>query len=203
MYELAKRHDIQDALRAEMLAFEATNSNPTCAELDALPYLGNFVKEALRVYPPGQSSWDSPIYHSVLCRSLANHRPLTLAVFAPRQAAATNITIAGIRVPKGTPVDVLPAPICMNPLFWGDDAADFRPDRWDDLTPSPHVYQVFSNGPRVCIGRQFALHEIKAVLFEVVRGYRFLCVEGPFTVENPALTLRPCGMKVRLERIPA
>lgn len=101
-------------------------------------------------------------------------------------------------------VDVPPASICTNPLVWGDDAHEFRPGRWEHLTKeqaSPYSYQAFSSGPRVCIGRQFALHQLKTVFFEVVRVYRFLGVEGSFTVENPAFTLRPSGLRVRLEKI--
>ncbi|WP_368666250.1 hypothetical protein [Corallococcus sp. CA041A] len=51
------------------------------------------------------------------------------------------------------------------------------------------------------MGRQFALFEIKTILVEMVRNFRFVTVEGPFTVENPSFTLRPTGLKVRLERV--
>lgn len=112
--------------------------------------------------------------------------------------------VEGFRIPKGTAVDAVPATINMNPLIWGDDAQEFLPDRWDHLTraqASPYSYQAFSSGPRVCLGKQFALHEIKAVLFEIVLKYRFLGVEDSFTIENPALTFRPCGLRVRFEPI--
>lgn len=115
-----------------------------------------------------------------------------------------DVTIQGTIVPKGTILDVVPAIVCMNPLIWGDDAAEFRPERWDHPTQeqlSPFVYQVFSCGPRICIGKQFALHEIKAVLFAIVRRYEFLGVHGEFVVENPSLTLRPHGLRVRLQKL--
>ncbi|KUI56064.1 Cytochrome P450 4e2 [Cytospora mali] len=166
-----------DKLRQEMRMFEEHCPDPTCTELDALPYLNNFIKEVLRIYPP--------------------------AVFIQRQAAV-DILIEGIRIPKGTIVEGPTAPIGMNPLIWGQDAHEFRPERWEQLTKeqsSPYAFQAFSSGPRVCIGKQFALHDIKAVFFEIVRKYRVLGVEGAFTVENPAFALRPSGMKVRLERI--
>lgn len=121
----------------------------------------------------------------------------------PRQAAA-DVTIQGIRIPKGTTIDTMPAMASMNQTVWGDDADEVRPERWDRLTPaqaSPYAYEVFGNGPRVCIGKQFGLMEIKTFLFEMLRRYRFLGVEGNFTVENPSLVLRPAGMRVRFEKV--
>lgn len=87
---------------------------------------------------------------------------------------------------------------------WGDDADIVRPERWDQLTPeqsSPFAYSPFSNGPRICIGKQFAYLEIKAFLFELIRTYRFLSIEGPFTVETPSLVLRPNGLKIKIGKI--
>lgn len=45
------------------------------------------------------------------------------------------------------------------------------------------------------------MFEIKIILAEMVRGYRFLGVDKPFTVENPSFTLRPAGMEVRMEKV--
>lgn len=92
----------------------------------------------------------------------------------------------------------------MNPLIWGDDADEVDPTRWDHLTKeqaSPYAWEVFSNGPRICIGKQFSMHESKAVLYELVRRFRFVGIDGEFRVENPGLTLRPSGMRVQFERI--
>lgn len=204
---MTRRPDIQDRVRQELRELEVNRPDPTCDDIDALPYLSNFVKEVLRHYPPGQCR--TLTYGFTPCSLLlvtCEERGLTsstAAVNLPRQAAV-DLTIEGVRIPKGTAVDAVPGTICMNPLIWGDDAQEFRPDRWDHLTKaqaSPYSYQAFSSGPRVCVGRQFALHEVKAMLFEMVRKYRFVSVEGDFTVENPAITHRPCGLKVRYERI--
>lgn len=47
---LATRHDVQDRLRQELMTVPADAS---FADLDRLPYLEGFVKEALRLYSPG------------------------------------------------------------------------------------------------------------------------------------------------------
>ena len=92
----------------------------------------------------------------------------------------------------------------LNPKIWGEDVDEVDPDRWDRLSGdqlSPYAFEVFSNGPRICVGRQFAYMEIKTIFVEIIRNYRFLSVEKSFTVENPAFTLRPNGLEVRLEKI--
>lgn len=78
------------------------------------------------------------------------------------------------------------------------------PTRWECLKgdqQSPYAFSVFSAGPRICIGRLFAMFEIKIILAAMVRNYRFLSVEKPFKVENPSFTLRPAGMEVRMEKV--
>lgn len=112
--------------------------------------------------------------------------------------------IDGIPIPKNTAFETVPAVTSLNPLVWGENAETFDPDRWDNLSEeqaSPYAFATFSNGPRICIGRHFALYEIKMILVEIVRNFRILGNVTPFTVENPSLTLRPRGMKVRLEKV--
>ena len=112
-------------------------------------------------------------------------------------------TICGTFIPKDTTFDIVPHVTLMNPLIWGEDVDEFKPDRWENLNEearSPYAFSTFSNGPRVCLGRSFAFREMKIILVAMVRGYRFLKVDGPFTVENPSLTLRPRGLRVVLEK---
>lgn len=50
---LATRPEIQNRLREDILGLAGQNPDPPFSEIDALPYLNNFVHEMLRVYPPG------------------------------------------------------------------------------------------------------------------------------------------------------
>lgn len=91
-----------------------------------------------------------------------------------------------------------------NSHIWGEDVDEVEPTRWERLKgdqQNPYAFSVFSNGPRICIGRLFAMFEIKIILAAMVRNYRFLSVEKPFKVENPSFTLRPAGMEVRMEKV--
>lgn len=95
---------------------------------------------------------------------------------------------------------------------WGDDAGQFIPERWDNLqgeATSPYAFGAFSNGPRFCIGRGFALMNVKMYLVEMVRRFRFFeSAEmrawgdaGP-PLLNPSFTLMAKGgMKIGIERI--
>lgn len=126
-----------------------------------------------------------------------------LATTLHRQAEK-DLTVDGIFIPKNTLFDLCPSMTMLNPNIWGDDADKVDPTRWDRLSgdaTNPYAFEAFSNGPRICIGRTFAFLEIKLILIEMVRNYRFLSVEKTFTVENPNLTLRPAGLEIRLEKI--
>ncbi|KAI0140269.1 cytochrome P450 3A5 [Pestalotiopsis sp. NC0098] len=173
----ATQQDVQDTLRAEILELLAKSPHPSFAEIEKLTYLNWFIKESLRVYPPATTI----------------HRQ-----------AVTDLVIDGVAVCKGTPIDVVFSTAMLNPLVWGDDADKVDPSRWGRLTEaqqSPHAFSAFSNGPRICVGRHFAMVEIKTILVEMISRYRFLRVEKPFVCENPSFTLKPTGLEISVERI--
>ncbi|KAI2602773.1 cytochrome P450 [Hypoxylon sp. NC1633] len=177
VYTLATRQDIQETLRVEIAKLASTKPDLEFSDVDSLPYLQNFVKEVLRLYAP----------------STSHHRQ-----------AGQDITIDGMFVPKGTIFDIIPAMPMLNPMVWGDDAHIADPTRWDRLTPeqaSPYAFEPFSNGPRMCIGKGYAMMEVKIIVVELVRRFRFFAVDKPFTIENPGFALRPNGMEVRVQRI--
>ncbi|KAF4448364.1 cytochrome P450 [Fusarium albosuccineum] len=96
-----------------------------------------------------------------------------------------------------------PAPAApqFNPLIWGPTADEFNPDRWDSL-PSPardpHVSLAFSSGPRVCIGKQFALLEMKVIMVELIRNFEFENT-GPVEPQKSGPSLRPInGMRLNV-----
>lgn len=54
--------------------------------------------------------------------------------------------------------------------LWGEDAEDFRPERWENMKPGWH-YIPFSGGPRVCPGQQIALTQCAYVLLRLVQNF--------------------------------
>jgi cytochrome P450 len=140
-YALAVNPSIQDRLREEILNVTKNGkADIDYIAIENMHFLNNVPRESLRLYSPG----------------------LTL----PREAAE-DIVIGGVHIPQGTTVTMVPAMVQRNPLIWGDDADEFKPDRWDSLSAdaaSPYAITAFSGGPRVCLGRSFAYLEMKAVL---------------------------------------
>ncbi|KAK8135565.1 cytochrome P450 [Apiospora sp. TS-2023a] len=175
IYVMAIKPSLQKALHEEIRAVTTKKADPAYSDIDGLSYLGSFVKEVMRVYSPAATT----------------HREAT-----------KDLTLQGISVPKGATLDIIPAVTMLSPAIWGDDVDEFDPTRWGRLTEeqaSPYVFSAFSNGPRICLGKAFALMEIKIILVELVRRFRFLKVERPFKVEVPGLTTRPQGMEIRFE----
>ncbi|KAK7996711.1 hypothetical protein PG989_004751 [Apiospora arundinis] len=176
-YVLANHHDIQDKLRREILNFLARVSEPTYADINTLPYLNGFVKELLRVYSPGTT-----IYRQ----------------------AIEDVVLDGVLVPRGTMVEATWAMPMTNPQVWGDDADEVRPERWEHLTPtqkSPYAFPAFSGGPRMCPGKNLAYVEMKVILVEIMRQYRFLRVVTQPKLHNPSLILHAHELEVSVERI--
>lgn len=105
----------------------------TADVLDKLPYLDAVSKEIMRVYAPVPLVGRIPLKDSEL---------------------------SGVKIPKGTSVRVHLWAMNKSKQFWGDDAAEFNPERWlvgrdkaiGGATDSL-AYLTFGHGPRGCIGR--------------------------------------------------
>lgn len=80
----------------------------------------------------------------------------------------------------------------MDEALWGPDAAEFNPDRYnkahsEKLNNVPGTWgnlMTFGGGPHNCIGYRFALAEIKAILFVLVRSFNFELLPSNPTVER-------------------
>jgi cytochrome P450 len=60
--------------------------------------------------------------------------------------------------------------------FW-DDPHVFRPERFTEATPKPYTYMPFLVGPRQCIGKNFAILELKCIVAEILK--RFTVAKDP------------------------
>jgi cytochrome P450 len=90
-----------------------------------------------------------------------------------------------------------------DPSAWGEDAGEFRPDRFlpeNSRGRPPHSYKPFGTGERACIGRQFALHEAVLVLARVLHRYDITGDPGYELAISERLTLMPKGFEITLTR---
>ncbi|KAM3452032.1 hypothetical protein BB8028_0005g06800 [Beauveria bassiana] len=85
--------------------------------------------------------------------------------------------------------------------LWGDDAHEFRPERWADRKHG-WEYLPFNGGPRICLGQQFALTEAAYVVVRMLQKYGRMENLDPDTVTRHryTLTTAPVKVAVRLQQ---
>lgn len=85
-----------------------------------------------------------------------------------------------------------------------DNPVRFDPDRWDtDAVRNRHkaAYIPFAAGPRMCIGFNFALQEVKVFLPKFLYRYKFTREnDGPIEYDPMFQLIRPNNLYVRAER---
>ncbi|KAG8894960.1 hypothetical protein FRB99_000831 [Tulasnella sp. 403] len=180
LYELSKAENIhmQEKLREELLSVKT--DEPTMDELNALPYLDAIIREHLRLSPV--------IVSTPRCADKDDVVPLSTP-FVDRNG----VEHTEFRMPKGEPIFI---PImCMNrdKNIWGEDALEFRPERWlsGDTHPRsgeiPGVFagvMTFIGGPRACIGYRMALMEMKVLTFVLLRSISFELSDPNLKIER-------------------
>ena len=116
--------------------------------------------------------------------------------------AVADCEIGGYHVPRGTQVLTIQWVVHRDPR-WYEDPEAFRPERWaDDLERRlPRcAYFPFGDGPRICIGQQFALTEAVLVLATVARNYRLTLVSDEPLELVASITMRPRrGVTMRVQ----
>ncbi|KAF8082614.1 hypothetical protein N665_0818s0029 [Sinapis alba] len=151
------------------------------ADLDKLVYLDGAVRETLR-----------------LCPSLTFNR---------RSPAKPDVLPTGHRVDESWKIIISIYALGRMKSVWGDDAEDFRPERWISdsgiLRHEPsYKFLAFHAGPRSCLGKKLAFLQIKTVAVEIIQRYDIKVVEGQKTEPVPSLFLRmQHGLKVSVTKI--
>lgn len=174
---LAQNPVFQERIREEIRQnMQSHHTAREYSEVEGMRFLDNFLKEVLRLFCP--------------------------VAYIPRETTE-DIEVAGVFLPKGTVVQLCPAVVNLSPSIWGSDAATFRPDRWDNLegeAASAYAFQSFHNGPRVCIGKQLSMVEMKVFLIELLSRYKVEAIAGgDMEFASPSFTLRPQEkLRVRL-----
>ncbi|KAF2827438.1 cytochrome P450 52A12 [Ophiobolus disseminans] len=126
--------------------------NLTFASLKSCTYLQWALNETLRLYPIVPIN----VRHAL--------RDTTL----PRGGGPDGKSPIYIR--KGQSIDYSYYTIHRRKDLWGDDADDFKPERWKGRKSS-WDYLPFNGGPRICIGQQFALTQAGYVVVRMLQKY--------------------------------
>ena len=152
---------------------------PTYAQVNQLTYLGQVLKESLRLWP-------------------------TAPVFALSPYKDT--TIGGTyRMKKPYQIVVLTPMLHRDPAVWGERAEVFDPDNFSrEAEPGrpANAYKPFGNGQRACIGRQFALVEATLVLGMILQRFQLVDHTRYRLALKETLTVKPDGFRIRVRRRP-
>lgn len=166
-YLLAQHPEVARRVHTE-LDTVLSGRMPTLQDLPDLPYSRMVLDEALRLYPP--------------------------SVVLPRQANAPD-EIGGYAIPKDAVVVISQYVTHRHPEFWSAPE-QFQPERFTPAAETSRhrcAYIPFGEGPRMCIGKPFALMEMHLVLATIAQAYTLQVVPEHPVVPEVAVTLRPRG----------
>lgn len=152
---LARHPEIFEKLRGEVLSDFGTYDRPrniTFEGMKSCTYLQHVLSETLRLYP------------SVPLNSRRAVRDTTIPCGGGSDGTSP------VFVPKGTQVDYSVHVMHRRKDIWGDDALDFKPDRWKGRKVG-WEFLPFNGGPRICLGQQFALTEAGYVIVRLLQKY--------------------------------
>jgi cytochrome P450 len=102
--------------------------------------------------------------------------------------------LAGCAVPAGALVIASTYALHRHRDVWGDDAERFDPERFAGAGDGPRPgYLPFGTGPRMCIGRDFALVEGVLLLAAIAGRFTLERLPGQQARPDPLVTIRPRG----------
>lgn len=145
---LAEHPEAQERARAELAGLPAPVS--MLDHRDRIPWTRAVIDEALRLYPP---AW------AISRRSIGPD------------------TLGGTDVPEGTLAIISPWVVHRRAELWPEPLA-FRPERFLDPGAGRSGYLPFGLGPRLCIGREFAIGEMAVVLDRLLTTHRVATPDG-------------------------
>ncbi|KAH9620242.1 hypothetical protein KSS87_014026 [Heliosperma pusillum] len=148
---LLSKHSIwQERARNEVLQEFGKNGQPNFDGLNRLKIVTMILNEVLRLYPPGY----------MLMRKVY-----------------TDVQVNELLIPAGTEIII---PLCIlhqDSSLWGEDSKVFNPERFaggvSEATKGQPMYFPFSMGPRICVGKNFALLEAKLALTMILQRFSF------------------------------
>lgn len=162
---LARYPEYQERVRQERSLKEQELGQLSIHDLIEMPCLDALVKETLRLYAPAPA-----VLRHVKEKFILNEIPVnpgTLIIFSPLVTHQLK-------------------------AVWGDDATEFRPERFmhSDLSKSD-AFLPFSRGSRACIGRDLALIEIKAFISELLKRFNIEVDQHDFQISLTKGALKP------------
>lgn len=152
----------------------------TVTHIRQLKYIYAALQETLRIYPTAPFS--SKIPH-----------PDAMA----REGVVT-LDGGKYQVPPDVRVRILYNKCLQDPQIFGDDAREFRPERFLDGDEHDRIepyWRPFSEGSRACIGRNFSLQEAQLALAMIIQNFDLRLADPLYKMRIvQAVTIKPGGL---------
>ncbi|XP_027091676.1 cytochrome P450 714C2 [Coffea arabica] len=160
---LAANPEWQERVRGEVLEV-CRGQIPDADMIRKMKLLSMVINESLRLYPP-------------------------VAIIS--REAFKGMKFGNISIPEGVNVWAFVCSLHTDPEVWGADSYQFNPNRFaNGITGAcklPHLYMPFGVGPRVCLGQNLALVEMKILIALILANFSFTL--SPTYIHSPALNL--------------
>ncbi|OSD01429.1 cytochrome P450 [Trametes coccinea BRFM310] len=186
---LSRNQDLQEKARRELLEARDGDDIPY-DRLMSLPLLDAICKETLRMFPPTPIVMRQAFQDTVLPLSKPMH-------------GNDGSILESVVIPKGTNVLVGVRACNRNKALWGEDADEWKPERWLKPLPKtledasvPGVYSnlmTFVGGGRSCIGFSFSQLEMRVVLASLLMNFTFELSDKPIHWNISAITFPSTG----------
>lgn len=166
-YRICIHPEVQQKLREEavrVLSTGVSKDTITYDQLSELKYTEAFVMEVLRLHPSVPKEG--------------------------KTAQKDDILPDGTPIKRGDLVVFSPWVMGRDSSLW-ENPLDFTPDRFlGTPKPSPFVFTAFQAGPRICLGQNFAIIEIKTCIAKLLSKFEFSIQQDPSTIcYDSSLTL--------------
>lgn len=142
-----------------------------------LEYFEQVLNESMRLYPP---AWTT------------------------NRIAIDDDEFKGLKIKKGTVFATYINGVHHSEKHW-DQPYTFNPDRFkrdNQKKRHPFAFIPFGGGPRLCIGYQFALMEMKLILLKMITRYDMELVANQKVEPQPLITLRPAnGILMKINKL--
>ncbi|KAF8579905.1 cytochrome P450 [Ramaria rubella] len=176
---------VQEKLFEELRSIWPETEDIVQAE-ESFPDLSRFVSDFLNLSQTLPAEYWSKEYTTAVFRESLRHFPVaprlpktvlkdTVLHSRSRYTAGPGSKQESVAVPKGGLVVMDIMATHFNTAYWGEDAKDFRPERFID-TPEyrwpREAFLPFSLGTRVCIGQRAGYVQTIAILAHIIRQYQ-------------------------------
>ncbi|HEX3467008.1 MAG TPA: cytochrome P450 [Candidatus Elarobacter sp.] len=148
---------------------------PTMRQVNALTYVQQVLKEALRLWPTAPAFALLPYKDEVIGGKYALKARSQVVVLLPALHRDRSV--------------------------WGERAEIFDPENFAherERARPPNAYKPFGNGQRACIGRQFATQEATLVIGMILQRFRLVDHQRYKLRIKETLTIKPEGLKIRV-----